>query len=107
MTTAPTTTTAPPPDQPASQVRITSPAAGSTVSGVVLVTVSTDGLAGIRRIDLFVDGVREQVDYHSPFLFAWPTFAMPAGSHTLSATLVCTDGTTVRSATVTVTTTGR
>jgi hypothetical protein len=88
-------------------VAIASPAAGSTVEGVALVTVSTDSLSGIRRIDLYVDGVREQADYRSPFVFAWPASALPAGSHTLSAILLRTDGTTIRSATVTVRTTGR
>jgi Bacterial Ig domain/G8 domain len=106
QTTVPTTTTAPP-GGPASRVAIASPAAGSTVEGVALVTVSTDSLSGIRRIDLYVDGVREQADYRSPFVFAWPASALPAGSHTLSAILLRTDGTTIRSATVTVTTTGR
>ncbi len=105
-TTLPTATTVPP-DQPARRVWIASPAAGSTVEGVELVSVSTDGPAGIRRIDLYVDGVREQADYRSPFLFAWPAFTLPAGSHTLSAILLRTDGTSISSATVAVRTTGR
>jgi Big-like domain-containing protein len=101
------TTAQPPPPTPAAQPRITSPASGSMVNGVALVSVSAEGLTGIRRIDLHVDGVREQADYHRPFLFAWTAFALPAGSHTLRATLVRTDGTTVRSAPVTVESTGR
>jgi hypothetical protein len=105
----PTTTSVPvttQPPAPPAQVRITAPAAGSTVSGVALVSVSADGLGGIRRVDLSVDGVREQADYHGPFLFAWTAFTLPAGSHTLRATVVRSDGTTVRSAPVTVETTG-
>jgi hypothetical protein len=38
---------------------------------VALVSVATGGLTGIRRIDLHVDGVREQADYRPPFLYAW------------------------------------
>jgi hypothetical protein len=102
-----TTTQAPPPTPPPSaQPRITAPASGSTVNGVVLVTVSAEGLSGIRRIDLYVDGTREQADYRAPFLFAWPSFALPAGSHTLRAILVRTDGSSVRSSPITVETSG-
>ena len=102
-----TTTTQPPPAPPPGALpRITAPASGSTVNGVVLVTVSAEGLSGIRRIDLYVDGAREQADYRAPFLFAWPSFALPAGSHTLQAILVRTDGSSVRSSSITVETTG-
>ena len=105
-TTSVPATTQPPP-APSAQLRITAPAPGSTVNGVALVSVSAEGLSGVRRVDLSVDGVREQADYRGPFLFAWTAFALPAGSHTLRATLVRTDGTTVRSAPVVVETTGR
>jgi hypothetical protein len=50
--------------------------------------------------------VREQADYHGPFLFAWTAFALPAGSHTLRATLARTDGTNGPLGPVTVETTG-
>jgi hypothetical protein len=104
-TVVPTTTTAPP--APSGRPRITSPSAGSTVTGIELVSVDPNGLTAIRRIDLYVDGTREQADYRAPFVFAWPAFALPAGSHALSVRLVRSDGTTVTSATVTVQTTGR
>ena len=106
-TTGAPTTTQPPPPPSGPVPRITDPAAGSTVNGVALVSVSAEGLTGIRRIDLYVDGVREQADFRAPFLFAWPAFTHPAGSHALRVTLVHTDGTTVRSAPITVETTGR
>jgi Bacterial Ig domain/G8 domain len=105
----PTTTTTqapPPPPPPGAQPRITEPASGSNVNGVVLVTVSAEGLSGIRRIDLYVDGAREQADYRAPYLFAWPSFTLPAGSHTLRAVLIRTDGSSVRSSPITVETTG-
>jgi hypothetical protein len=105
-TNASTTTTRPPPI-PSAPVRITSPASGSTVNGVALVTVTADGLSNVRRVDLYVDGVREQADYRGPFLFAWAAFTLPPCSHTLQATLVRTDGTTIRSSPVAVETTGR
>jgi Bacterial Ig domain/G8 domain len=104
----PTTTQPPPPPPPPTlQPRITAPASGATVTGVATVTVTADGLTGIRRIDLYVDGVREQADFRGPFLFAWPAFALPPGTHTLQATLVRSSGGSVRSAPVTVETTGR
>jgi hypothetical protein len=101
-----TTTQAPPAPPPGAQPQITAPAPGSTVNGVVLVTVSAEGLSGIRRIDLYVDGAREQADYRAPFLFAWPSFTLPAGTHTLRAVLIRTNGSSVRSSPITVETTG-
>ena len=84
-TTAPPTTQPPgttqpppaPPPPPTVQPRITVPASGATVNGIAMVTVTADGITGIRRVDLYVDGVREQADYRGPFLFAWPAFTVP------------------------------
>ena len=72
-----------------------------------MVTMTADGITGIRRVDLYVDGVREQADYRGPFLFAWPAFTVPPGTHTLRAVLIRTNGSSLRSAPVTVETTGR
>jgi hypothetical protein len=72
-----------------------------------MVTVTADGITGIRRVDLYVDGVREQADYRGPFLLAWPAFTVPPGTHTLRAVLIRTNGSSLRSAPVTVETTGR
>lgn len=58
------------------------------------------------RIDLYIDGDREQADYRGPFLFAWPAFTLPPGTHTLRAILIRTNGSSLRSAPVTVETTG-
>jgi Bacterial Ig domain len=114
-TTAPPTTQPPgttqpppaPPPPPTVQPRITAPASGATVSGIAMVTVTADGISGIRRVDLYVDGVREQADYRGPFLFAWPAFTLPPGTHTLRAILIRSNGSSLRSAPVTVETTGR
>ena len=114
-TTAPPTTQPPgttqpppaPPPPPTVQPRITVPASGATVNGIAMVTVTADGITGIRRVDLYVDGVREQADYRGPFLFAWPAFTVPPGTHTLRAVLIRTNGSSLRSAPVTVETTGR
>jgi len=51
------------------------------VNGVALVTVTADGLSNVRRVDLYVDGVREQADYRGPFLFAWAAFTLPQLPH--------------------------
>jgi Bacterial Ig domain len=92
---------------PTVQPRITAPASGATVNGIAMVTVTADGLSGIRRVDLYVDGVREQADYRGPFLFAWPAFTLPPGTHTLRAILIRINGSSLRSAPVTVETRGR
>src|SRR4029453_12405131 len=97
----------PPPPPPTVQRRIPAPASGATVNGIAMVTVTADGITGIRRVDLYVDGVREQADYRGPFLFPWPPFTVPPGTPTLRAILIRSNGSSLRSAPVTVETTGR
>ena len=62
------------PHRPAADHR---PASGAMVNGIAMVTVTADGITGIRRVDLYVDGVREQADDRGPFLFTWPAFTLP------------------------------
>jgi hypothetical protein len=76
------------------------PASSSVVQAIRFAGVDA------ARIDLYIDGDREQADYRGPFLFAWPAFTLPPGTHTLRASLIRTNGSSLRSAPVTVETTG-
>ncbi len=79
VTTAPADTAAP-------TVTIRSPADGSTVSGVVIVTVDASDDVGVTAVDLSVDGTPSGTDTTSPYSFAWDSRAVANGSHVLVAT---------------------
>ncbi|WP_426751060.1 M20/M25/M40 family metallo-hydrolase [Myxococcus sp. Y35] len=72
-------------DGKAPQVAITSPAAGSMVSGVTTVTASASDASGVNRVEFLVDGVVKATVATAPYTFAWNTAAEPNGSHRLEA----------------------
>jgi thermitase len=67
-------------------VNVSSPTNGSTVSGIVAVTVSVSDNVGVTSVSLTVDGVSIGNDTTSPYSFSWNTSSVPNGSHTLTAT---------------------
>jgi subtilisin family serine protease len=74
------------PDLTPPAVSITSPAAGSTVSGTVTVSATASDNSGIvTLVELFVDGSLKASDATAPFSFAWDTLTAANGSHTLTA----------------------
>jgi Subtilase family/Bacterial Ig domain/Fervidolysin N-terminal prodomain len=75
----------PPPDTTLPIASVTSPAAGSTVSGTAVVGVSALDDVGVVQVDLYVDGVLFASDTSTPYSFAWDTSAESNGSHTLQA----------------------
>ena len=86
-------------------VRITSPASGATVSGVVTVSVAASDDIRVEKVDLFVDGVW-RMKKTAPYTFAWDSRTVAAGTHTLEARAYDIDGNITRSTKVTITTTG-
>ena len=66
-------------------VAITSPANGTSASGLVAVDVSATDNVGVTRVDLLVNGVSVSSDAVAPFQFAWDSSATPDGSVTLTA----------------------
>ena len=92
---------------PALTVSITSPTAGTLVSGIV--TISATASAGANRVEFFVDGVRKGEDAlgPSPFTFPWDTtnagtHACGPHQHTLTARAHDASGNTANSASVSV-----
>jgi outer membrane protein assembly factor BamB len=82
-------------------VSITSPAAGSTVSGTVNVAATAAGAVGVQ---FKLDGANLGAeDTTSPFSTAWDTTAVANGTHTLTAVARDGSGVTVTSASVSVT----
>jgi len=65
---------------PGSSVRITSPAAGSTVSGTVNVSATATAAS---RVEFYVDGALQSTDITAPYEFAWNsgTNPLPAANH--------------------------
>lgn len=95
---------APPPDTTPPSVTLTAPAAGTIVSGTVMVSADANDASGIAGVQFDVDGGNLGVaDTVAPYSAAWDTSAVADGPHTLSATAQDTAGNTRKSAGVTVT----
>lgn len=84
-------------------VSITSPSAGSNVSGTVAVTASASDSAGILSVQFQIDGknVGSPVG-DSPYAYAWNTSTASSGTYTLSAVARDSVGLTTTSSPVTV-----
>jgi hypothetical protein len=82
----------------ASSVTITSPANGSTVSGMVTITLTK---ATGTWCNVYVDGVYQSST--PPSVFYWQTSGVSNGNHTISATAYGSNGQNLGSATATVT----
>ena len=82
---------------------ITSPAAGSTVTGTVTVTASASDNVGVTRVELYVDGALLATDTASPWSASWNTATATNGSHSLTSKAYDAAGNVGTSAAVTVT----
>lgn len=87
---APTTTPPATTDVTAPTVSITSPAAGSTVSGTVTIAATATDDTGVTRVDLMVDGQLLASTTASPYSVAWNTKNYANGGHAVS--VVAYDG---------------
>ena len=91
------------PDNEDPSVSITSPSNGSTVSGLVDVSVTATDNVGIEKVELRIDGDLHATDLTSPYLFSWDTTKETNVSHTLAAKAYDAAGNVGTSTTVTVT----
>lgn len=66
-------------------VQITSPAAGSTVSNTVTVSVSAADNVGVASVSLTLNGVEVAKLTRSPYTWSWDTTAYANGSYNLTA----------------------
>lgn len=90
-------------DTIAPQAAITSPVDGSTVSGSVPVSVTASDNVGVSKVLFYVDNVLKYTDTASPWSYAWNSFALANGAHSLYAVAVDAVGHGGTSAVVTVT----
>jgi len=73
------------PDTTPPTVSITSPTAGSTVSGTVAISAMASDNVGVTKVDFLVDGALLSSDTTSPYSATWNTTTAANGSHTLTA----------------------
>jgi hypothetical protein len=73
----------PPPDMTVPTTSITSPAHGSTVTGIVAVTATAADNVAVADVTLFVDGAAVGLKSSAPYTFSWDTRAYGPGVHTL------------------------
>ncbi|MBI4051151.1 MAG: M6 family metalloprotease domain-containing protein [Elusimicrobia bacterium] len=66
-------------------VAITSPTAGSTVSGTVTISANASDNVVVARIQFKVDGSILMEDTTSPYIYSWNTVSLPNGEHSLTA----------------------
>jgi hypothetical protein len=90
-----------PVDGIAPSTSITSPANGSSVSGVVTVTAAASDNVGVTEVSLLLDGAPAGVKTSAPYTFPWDTNASGAGSHTLQTVARDSAGNTGYSAPIT------
>ena len=85
-------------------VTITTPGAGTSVSGAVTVTASATDDAGVAGVRFLVDGVHVGAeDTVAPYSIGWDTTTVADGSHTLTAIARDAAGNSTTAAGVTVT----
>jgi hypothetical protein len=89
-------------DTTAPTITITSPVAGSTVSGNVSVVVSTSDNVSVVRVELYVDGQLKATTTSAPFTSRWNTRRESNGAHILQCRAYDTAGNSASSPTVTV-----
>ena len=94
--------TAPVADTQAPTSAITSPAASSSVSGIVTVNVAASDNVGVDHVELKANGTVIGTDISSPFSFSWNTANAANGMATLVATAFDAAGNATASAPVSV-----
>jgi len=72
-------------DTQAPAISITSPAGGSTVTGLVGVNVAASDNVGVTRVELRVNSTTVAVDTAAPFAFTWDSAGVPNGMVNLVA----------------------
>jgi subtilisin family serine protease len=90
--------------EPPSEVTLTAPSTGQTLSGSVTIAASAVDNTGVARVDFLVDSVVVASDASAPFQAAWNSAAVPDGPHVLTVDAYDANGSWATSAPVTVTT---
>ena len=66
-------------------VSITSPANGTTMSGITTITATASDNVGVTKVDFYVDSVLKATDTTSPYSFALDTATLSNAQHNLQA----------------------
>jgi len=66
-------------------VEVTSPAAGSTVSGAVTLSATASDPTGVRQMKWYVDGAEVGWDGSAPWQVSWSSAGVAAGKHMIFA----------------------
>ena len=101
--TSPTVTVNVGADTVAPTTSITSPAAGSAVSGTVTIQASASDAYGVTKVELYLDGALFATDTASPYSASWDTLTASNGSHVLVSKAYDAAGNVGTSTAVTVT----
>jgi thermitase len=91
---------APAPDTTAPTVAIANLAAGSTVSGLVSVSVNAADNVGVARVDLKINGTVVASDATGPYTFSWDSTGVANGMNNVSAIAYDAAGNVATSSTV-------
>jgi hypothetical protein len=70
-------------DTTAPVTSVTSPAVGSTVSGILNVQIDASDNVGVTKVEFYVDGVLNNSSSQAPASFSWETTTRSNGTHTL------------------------
>jgi hypothetical protein len=76
------------PDVTAPTVSITSPSAGATVSGTIMIQATAADTQGLQKVRFYVDGVYLGYDTTAPYSKPWDSTTLPDGAHTIKAQAV-------------------
>ncbi len=72
-------------DTTAPATSITSPTAGTIVSGTTTVSASASDNVGVTKVEFYLDGVLQSTDTTSPYSWSWNTTTASNASHTLTS----------------------
>lgn len=84
-------------------VAISSPSAGTTVSGTTSVSASATDNVGVSKVEFYVNNVLQATDTTSPYNFSWNTSSLTNGSYNLTAKGYDAAGNMAQSSSVSVT----
>ncbi len=90
-------------DVTAPTASITSPAAGTTVSGTVIISASASDNVSVSKVEFFVNGVLKATDTVTPYTYSWNSTSVASGSYALTVKAYDAAGNMKQSAAVNVT----
>lgn len=92
------------PDVAAPVTAVTSPLAGSTVTGTISVTADATDDRGVTRVEFYLDGALQSTDTSAPYSWSWNSVTSANGPHDLQSRAYDAAGNSGSSAIVSVTT---